>query len=244
MALFDWYAISERGGRLKANQDTVVAEPGYGVFIVADGMGGRPAAAEASRTAARAFMDNLRTTNDAGRLAPEVLKEAMAAANKAVRAIAQADPSLAGTGTTLTALILGQGHGKIAHVGDSRVYCYRRRHLEQLTEDHTISAELAERLPLDEATIDRIQVRNVLSRAVGTQPTVEPDIIDLSVRPDEWFLMVTDGLYNSVPMKEIEEYVATGAAGGAREVCRSLMACALEHDPTDNLTLVVVRPLG
>ncbi len=242
--LFDWYAISDAGARLKANQDTVVAEPGYGVFIVADGMGGRPAAAQASQAAARAFMDNLRSTNAAGRLDPEVLTEAMAAANHAVHGIAQADPSLAGTGTTLTALILGQKQGKIAHVGDSRVYCYARRRLEQLTEDHTVSAELAARLPLDEATIDQFDIRHVLSRAVGTRQTVTPDLIDLAVQPGEWFLMATDGLYNVCPPTDMQELIAAAAKNGARAVCQSVMACALDRKPADNLTLIVVRPLG
>ena len=241
--LFDWYAMSEAGARLKANHDTVLAEPGYGVFLIADGMGGRPAAAQASQTAARAFMDNLRSTNAAGRFNPTILTEAVVAANDAVAAIARADRSLTGTGTTLTALILGQKEGRIAHVGDSRVYCYARRRLEQLTEDHTVSAELAARLPLDEAQIDQFDVRHVLSRAVGTRPHVTPDIIELAVHADEWFLLATDGLYNTCPVADMHELLAAAAKDGARAVCQSIMAYALERKPADNVSLVVVRPL-
>lgn len=243
MSLYDWYAISDAGARLKANQDTVLSEPGYGVFIVADGMGGRPAAAQASQTAARAFMDNLRSTNAAGRLEPGVLAEAVAAANKAVAAIAEADPSLTGAGTTLTALVMGQRHGRIVHVGDSRVYCYARHRLEQLTEDHTVSAELAARLPLDEADIDRFDIRHVLSRAVGTRPNVRPDIVDLAIQPGEWFLIATDGLYNTCPTADMHELIAVSAKDGARAVCQAIIGYALERMPSDNLSLVVVRPL-
>jgi PPM family protein phosphatase len=243
LPLYDWYAISDAGARLKANHDTIVAEPGYGVFLVADGMGGRPAAAQASQTAARAFMDNLRSTNAAGRLDKAVLAEAVAVANKEVGAIAEADPSLAGAGTTLTALVLGEKQGRIVHVGDSRVYCYSHHRLEQLTEDHTVSAELAARLPLDAATIDQFDIRHVLSRAVGTRSRVTPDIVEITLQPHEWFLIATDGLYNTCPMADLQELMAASAKDGARAVCRAIIDCAMEWKPADNLSLVVVRPL-
>jgi protein phosphatase len=240
VALFDWYTMSEQAG-LPHNEDCVLAEPGYGIFIVADGMGGRPGGAQASRVAARAFMEFLRRVNPSVLTETRVLRSAVAAANEAVRAVVQADPNMAGMGTTLSAVILTERRNKIVHVGDSRIYGYVQGKLELLTEDHTLSSELVARQIVSDKNIGKLPLRNVLSQAVGTKPAVEPDIADLVLLPEEWLLLTTDGLYKTLSDARLAETMMAAEKEGAQAMCRSLMRAALAAQPRDNVTLAIVR---
>lgn len=244
LAIFDWYAISDQGPIPEANEDCVIAEPGYGIFLVADGMGGRPGGAQACSVASRTFTEALRRATPAARLDDNVLRQAAAAANTAVFTIGENEPGMSGMGTTLTALVLGEKHGKVVHIGDSRAYCFDRGELEQLTEDHTLVQELTARSPRAGAEIRRMGIRHVLCRAVGTRPTVEPEIIELVLLPGEWFLLATDGLHTTLSLKTMESLIDANESGGARAICRAIMDAALKAGPTDNLTLLVVQPLG
>jgi PPM family protein phosphatase len=243
VSLFDWYAMSEKKPGSDVNQDCLVTEPGYGVFVIADGMGGPPGGAQASQVATREFVNSLRRFGGESRLTDEVLRGAVAAANKAVWSIAEAEPAMAGMGTTLTALVMGEKRGKIAHVGDSRAYCFSRGRLEPLTEDHTVAAELTAKLPFARRQITRMVMQNILSRAIGTRPTVEPDLVDLEVRSGEWFLLCSDGLYNVLPAEVFAEAASAGKRGGARAICEAVMAEAMKVNRFDDASLIVVRPL-
>jgi protein phosphatase len=241
VALFDWCTMSEQAG-LPHNEDCVLAEPGYGVFLVADGMGGRPGAAQASRVAARAFMDYLRPYGSA-LAGPVALRKAVAAANKAVREVVLADPGMAGMGTTLAAVVLSEAGSRVVNVGDSRVYRFSRGCLEQLTEDHTLVSELMSHQIISDATAGTFGLDNVLSRAIGTRPTVEPDITDLNLGEDDWLLLCTDGFYKSLSADRIHDLLVVTAGEGAQARCRTLVQAALEAIPQDNVTLAMVRRL-
>jgi protein phosphatase len=243
VAIFDWCTVSEQAG-LPANEDCVLAEPGYGVFVIADGMGGRPGGAQASRVAVRAFMDTLRRVKPENLTNPLALKKAVEKANAAVLAVSRADPNMAGMGTTLSAVILTESDSKFVHVGDSRIYRFAEGSLEQLTEDHTLVSELVAREYMSEDAAKDSSLRNVLSRAVGTRPKVEPDIEDLSLWPEDWLLLATDGLYKTLPQARIAKVMAAETKNGARAICRALAKAAVEAGPQDNVTLAVVRPLG
>ncbi|MCX5684186.1 MAG: protein phosphatase 2C domain-containing protein [Planctomycetota bacterium] len=155
--------MSEDAGQ-PHNEDCVLAEPGYGVFVVADGMGGRPGGAQASRIAVRAFMDYLRRVNPAQIASPVALRNAVAMANNAIRAVSEADPKMHGMGTTLTAAVLTEEGGRIVHVGDSRAYLFADGQLEQLTEDHTLVSELLDRKMLEEEFVDSFELRTFSRR--------------------------------------------------------------------------------
>ena len=241
--LFDWYTVSEKGRHLDTNEDCVLAEPGYGLFVVADGMGGRPGGAQASRVAARTFVDEVRRRNPFPRIEAAVLRQAVQAANDAIRAIARTEPMMTGMGTTLTAVVLGETGGQFVHVGDSRLYGFVGGRIEQLTEDHTLAAELVARDFLSDAA-ERGPLHGILSRVVGTRPTVEADIGHLALAPDEWLLLATDGLTKTVPPARLEELFSATQRLGASAVGRAIMKAAMEADPRDNVTIAVVRPVG
>jgi protein phosphatase len=240
VAIIDWYTMSEHAG-LPHNDDCVLAEPGYGVFLVADGMGGRPGGAQASRVAARAFMDYLRRVNPSAIASPVALRQAVEAANAAVREVVRADARMAGMGTTLSAVILSETGGRIAHVGDSRIYRLSRGRLEQLTEDHTLVSELVARRMLSKTDAGGSPLGHILSRAIGTRPAVDPDIIDLDLGGDDWLLLCTDGFYKAVPADRVQALAASAAGSGAQAMCRDLVRAAFDAGPQDNVTLAVVR---
>ena len=241
--LFDCFAMSEHAG-LPHNEDAVLSEPGYGVFAVADGMGGRPGGAQASRVAIRAFMDCLRGVNPAAIASHMALQNAIAAANAAIRAVVEADPNMHGMGTTLTAAVLTEEGGRIVHVGDSRAYLFSNGRLEQLTEDHTLASELVDRKMLAEEAVTSFPFRHVLSRAIGTRSSVEPEIVDFHLMQHDWLLLATDGFYKALGPEEMAELILLAAGENAQGLCRDLIRVAINADPQDNVTLAVIRRVG
>jgi protein phosphatase len=241
--LFDCFAMSEDAGQ-PHNEDCVLVEPGYGVFVVADGMGGRPGGAQASRIAVRAFMDYLRRVNPSQIASPVALRNAIYMANTAIRAVAEADPKMHGMGTTLTAAVLTEEGGRIVHVGDSRAYLFAGGQLEQLTEDHTLVSELLDRKMLAEESVDSFELQNVLSKAIGTRSSVEPQIVDFHLTQYDWLLLATDGLYKTFRSERIADQIVLSSGEDARGLCRDLVRAALDVGPEDNVSLVVVRRLG
>jgi protein phosphatase len=241
VGIFDWSALTDKGPNLETNEDFVVAEPGYGIFAVADGMGGRPGGAQASRVAARTFMDALRRVNVSARTDSSVLAAAVTTANASIRAVVAAEPVMEGMGTTLTAVVLSEDRGKIVHVGDSRIYRYSRRRLDQLTDDHTLAGDLIAKGFLSEEVAEHFPGADVLTRAVGTRPTVQPDIYDLVLRRGDWLLLVTDGVYKALSRDRLASLVHERQKGGAAVVARAIMDAAVAAGPEDNLSLVVVR---
>ena len=240
---FDWFSLSEQGRDPHGNEDFALGSPEAGVFVVADGMGGRPGGAQASQIAATSFVDGRRGDRAAvaDRRKTETLQDAVAEANTAVRAAARADPALAGMGTTLTAAVLVQNRGRIVHIGDSRAYLFGRGWVQQLTEDHTLAAELVARRYLSEAGAIRFPLRNVLSRAVGARPNVEADLLALALEPDEALLLATDGLFKALPPLALETLLTTAGDPGAEALSRTIVDAALGGDPEDNVTALVVR---
>jgi protein phosphatase len=244
VALFDWCAQSEKGPSAEHNEDTVFAEPGYGIFIVADGMGGRPGGGQASHVAVRTFRDYLRRVNPIMLADPAVLRKAVLAANTAVLAIGRSEPNMGGMGTTLSAAILTEKGSRIVHVGDSRIYRFGGGRLEQITEDHTLVSEIMAQNVVPDAVARQLPIQNVLSQAVGSRPTVEPDIEELVLRPGEWLLLATDGLTKTLPDERLRTIFAANEKAGAQAVCRAMVQAALAAVPKDNVTLAVVRAIG
>ena len=238
---FDWFAISEQGAHPHGNDDVALGVPDTGVFVVADGMGGRPGGAQASQIAATVFVQAVRRATVADRLKTEMLQGAVAEANTAVLAAAAADPALAGMGTTLTAAVLVQNYGRIVHVGDTRAYLFGRGWVQQLTEDHTLAAELLARRYLSEEGAMRFPHQNILSRAVGTRATIEADLLTLALEPDEALLLATDGLFKAVPPLSLAPLLTTADGADARTLCRTIVDAALNGAPDDNVTALVLR---
>ncbi|HEY0641768.1 MAG TPA: protein phosphatase 2C domain-containing protein [Pseudonocardiaceae bacterium] len=229
-------AASDRGVVRQANEDSyLVAEA---VFAVADGMGGHAAGDVASELAVAALAE---VTADR-ELTEEVLRKAVSAANDAIRLDGRKHPIRAGMGTTLTGLALvsvaGSPHWLVFNVGDSRVYRWWDGELTRLTVDHSEVEALvgSGELTLDEAS--RHPLSNVVTRALGTHLSVEPDVWVFPPTPGERFLLCSDGLTLELTHERIAAVL--GAEDDPQRAADTLVAEAVEAGGRDNVTVVVV----
>ena len=222
-------------GRVRRrNEDAFVVDPP--LFAVADGMGGAQAGEVASRLAAAAF----REYREADELAPEervraIIKEA----NRRIYDRARTDSEVSGMGTTVTAALLTDGRVVIGHVGDSRAYRIRDGRLEQLTDDHSLVADLMRsgRLTAEEA--EGHPQRSVITRALGTDPDVDVDTLVIEVEAGDLFLLCSDGLSTMVSDSEVLQTVERAAT--LDEAARDLVRAANTGGGEDNVTVVLFR---
>ena len=233
---------------ITAAQDGDDLRPSFGLFIVADGMGGHRAGEVASSLAARVtahhiarrcYLPSLVTRErDADQPAlTEILIGAVRSANDAV------SQQVPGGGTTLTcALVLGS-QAYVAHVGDSRAYVLNEKGLEQITHDHSLVDRLVEtgQLTRDEAAVH--PQKNVLYRAVGQSRSLEVDTHVRKIPRGEHLLLCSDGLWDMVNETDMADLV--GGAPSLQDACEVLVAAANEAGGRDNITVILWRsPLG
>jgi serine/threonine protein phosphatase PrpC len=236
------HAASDVGRHREGNEDSLYA--GTVVFAVADGMGGHQAGEVASETALRPIAALDGTEFPTAEEAQDALVEAVVAANASVVEQAMSDPSLRGMGTTLTAVLVREGHLHIAHVGDSRAYLLRgARDMTQLTTDHTLVEQLIRdgRLARSEAAVH--PQRSVITRAIGVDRQVKVDSLPpLLLQPGDQMLLCSDGLTGPVDDQRIAE-ILVGTPDGA-EACQSLIDAANAAGGPDNITVVLLRVEG
>lgn len=223
-------AASHVGLIRRQNEDSFVA--GGGVYAVCDGMGGARAGEVASETACRVLM---RVPQDA---TEERLAAAVAEANHVIFSQSLAEPSLGGMGTTLTAAIQTGGSLLVAHVGDSRAYLLRDGELTQLTEDHSLVGEMVRRGQLTAAQAAAHPHRSVITRALGTEEEVRPDIFCVDLEPGDHIVICSDGLSSMVEEEGIAAVL--GRDDEPQKIAEALVAAALEGGGEDNVTAVVM----
>lgn len=243
------FAMLSDPGRVRhANEDSCGADAAHGAFAVCDGMGGAASGEVASTLACETFLGSLGQPGPSSRVR---LAEAIRAANQAVYRQAQRSRAHRGMGTTLVGLLCGpSGTMWIAHAGDSRCYRMRAGQLERLTRDHSLIEEQVQAgvMTLEEAAVSPI--RNIITRAVGSYPVVEPDIAEHSVESGDIFLLATDGLTRELTDEQIAAILrecCTHLPTEARErssvlrgACETLVAGANEHGGRDNITVLLV----
>jgi serine/threonine protein phosphatase PrpC len=216
-------AASHVGLVRQQNEDSFVA--GGGVFAVCDGMGGARAGEVASEVACR-FLMELTPGADSARLESTVSE-----ANRAIFLKSVEDSSLAGMGTTLTALVRTGDGVLVAHVGDSRAYLWREGGLRQLTDDHSLVGELVRRGQLTPAQAAVHPHRSVITRALGTDGVVKPDIFPISLEAGDRLLICSDGLSGMVAEQDIARLLGTG--DDPQSIAQSLVEAALEGGGED-----------
>jgi serine/threonine protein phosphatase PrpC len=241
MSRFDCFAISEQGPEDDVNDDACAVDGELGVFLVADGMGGRPGGARASNVAAQVFMQQMKSLDAAARLSEPRLKEAVARVNLEILSVAASDPLLTGLGTTLSAAVFIGPRGRLVHVGDSRVYLFHGGSLAQLTKDHTLVEELVDRKHLGAEDAATYPLRSMLSRHLGSEAHAQPDILDVALAPGDWLLLATDGVSKGVKVERLAHIVEQQAAGSAEAMCREVIRAVLEHPPDDDVTVAAAR---
>ena len=227
---------SDIGSVRQRNEDSFLVEPDLRLYAVADGLGGHQGGDTASRLACETLVSAL---GEAAALADAIVRS-----NAAVLGAAEGDPALHGMGTTLSALVLGEGDAAtVAQIGDSRVYVMRGDRLVQVTEDQTVAMDMVRRgeMSLDEARSS--WGWNSLTQALGTDRAIAPVLTDLDLADAATVLLCSDGLSEMVPDALIEGSLARHAHD-PEAAAAALIGMALDRGGRDNVTVVVLAREG
>jgi PPM family protein phosphatase len=233
-------ALSDRGRKRPSNEDAFGFSVEHGVYLVCDGMGGAAAGEIASSIAVDEVMGKLtgRGGTDAAPM-PKPGADAICAGNQAIFSRAQRNPKLSGMGTTLVGLVAEERNVWVINVGDSRCYRLRNRKLEQLTHDHSLVEEQVRLGSMTPAEAKRSPYRNVITRALGTQSSVTPDIFSFEAEPGDLFLLCSDGLTRELPDTLIESLLSNDER--LDDLCTRLVNAANKAGGHDNITCLLVR---
>jgi len=215
---------------------------GWTAVVVADGMGGHRAGDVASELAVGCLEDALQYWDPA--MAEEEgllrLAEIIRKANQVVFETASLNEQYHNMGTTLVVAIVGAHRGLIGHVGDSRIYRLRQSSLAQLTEDHTVINELSKAGQLTPEEAARHPLRHAITRSVGTEREVKPDVAAIDWQAGDRLLLCSDGLSNMVEQQQLE--LTLGQPGATlEETADRLVELALDAGGDDNVTIVLVE---
>jgi PPM family protein phosphatase len=234
MKVLDSAGFTDPGRKRRRNEDSFVIEPP--LFAVADGMGGAQAGEVASRLAAAAF----REFHGADDLEPEErLAAIIQEGNRRIYERAADDAQVSGMGTTITAALIGGDALIIGHVGDSRAYRLRSGRFEQLTEDHSLVADLVRSGRLTPEEADTHPQRSVITRALGTDPEVDVDTFAVAVETGDLFLLCSDGLTTMVGDEDIRDLLA--GARDLEQAGKGLVKAANRAGGEDNVTVVLFQ---
>lgn len=233
------------------NEDSIASDASRGLAVLADGMGGYNAGEVASGIATTVITTELQQLLDStppyaieegtGRsIAEKLLRDQIAKANTSIYQAAQSQPQYAGMGTTLVMGLFYDNRMTVAHIGDSRLYRQRGEAFEQVTKDHSLLQE-----QIDGGLITKEQARhsankNLVTRALGIDPTVEPEVHEYEVQVGDIFLLCSDGLCDMVTDEDISMAVQT--LGGNLKLCaQQLIQMANDNGGRDNVSVILVR---
>ncbi|HEX3329414.1 MAG TPA: Stp1/IreP family PP2C-type Ser/Thr phosphatase [Gaiellales bacterium] len=234
LGIVDSAGVTQTGNVRRSNEDSYLMRSP--LFMVADGMGGAQAGEIASRMCAEAFA----RADLIGPAPTDVLRATIQAANSRILERSRSDPDAAGMGTTVTAAFMDDsGTIAFAHVGDSRAYLLRDGSLQRLSDDHSLVGELVRKGELSETDAERHPQRSVITRALGTDESVEVDTFEVRAQDDDVFLLCSDGLNTMVPEPTIADILAR--SGAAAALARELVKAALAGGGEDNVTAIVFR---
>jgi protein phosphatase len=235
------------------NEDAIASNYDMGLLVLADGMGGYNAGEVASGIAVQTVTDlaaegaNREERNDidptTGLMRQTiVLRDAVSRANKIIFQTAQSQTHCEGMGTTLVAAMFYDNKISIAHVGDSRAYRLRNGTFDQLTMDHSLLQELVDRGFYSEEEAQRSTNRNYVTRALGVEPTVEVEVQEFDVLPEDIYLLCSDGLPDMVEDEDIHLTISTFNAS-LDVVGEQLVQLANEHGGRDNVSVMLAHVL-
>jgi protein phosphatase len=224
-------AVATHTGRKRRhNEDAYVLQPP--LFAIADGMGGARAGEVASRLAAAALQSGEVDGNGKERVTALIQ-----AANRSVYERSSQDAEVAGMGTTMTVALVEDATVTLGHVGDSRAYILRDGELEQLTDDHSLVAELVRGGKLSAEEAEHHPQRSVITRALGTDPDVDVDTFTVEAEDGDVFVLCSDGLTDMVGDDEIGRVLADSREN-LKEAAEELVRRANKAGGQDNITVV------
>src|SRR5256714_11487976 len=207
-------SLTDPGRVRDHNEDCIEARPEIGLYVLADGMGGYNAGEVASGMATSLIADGLleewqpaqvdrMRRDEAKALSEKLIREQVARANTAIFTTSQNNPECAGMGTTLVVCLFYDNFVTVAHIGDSRLYRLRGEAMEQVTRDHSLLQEQLDSGLITPEEAKLSQNKNLVTRALGIDPTVEPELHVHEAQPDDTYVLCSDGLSDMVEDEEI-----------------------------------------
>jgi len=245
--------LTDTGRVRDHNEDAIGSDPDIGLMVLADGMGGYNAGEVASGIAVQ-IVSELATEGASRENRDEidphsgmmrqsiVLRDAVYRANKIIFQTAQSQTHCEGMGTTIVACMFYDNKVSIAHVGDSRAYRLRGGGFEQMTMDHSLLQELVDRGFYSAEEAQRSTNRNYVTRALGVEPTVEVEVHEHEVLPDDIYLLCSDGLPDMVEDEDIHLTIST-FNDSLDVVGKQLIELANDHGGRDNVSVQLARVL-
>ena len=250
-AKIDFAELSDTGRVREHNEDAIGSIGEIGLMVLADGMGGYNAGEIASGIAVQIVTEmasdgaNRERRNDidshSGLMRQSiVLRDAVYRANKIIYQTAHSQNDCEGMGTTIVACMFYDNKVSIAHVGDSRAYRLRAGELEQVTLDHSLLQELVDRGFYSAEEAQRSTNRNYVTRALGVEATVDVEVHEYEVLPDDIYLLCSDGLPDMVEDDDIHLTISTFNAS-LDVVGQQLVDLANDHGGRDNVSVMLAQ---
>jgi len=244
-------SLTDSGRVRDHNEDCIESRPDIGLFVLADGMGGYNAGEVASGMATSLIADGVNeawSPRDMDRMgrdeakshAEKLLREQIGRANNAIFTTSQNNPECAGMGTTLVVCHFYDNFVAVAHIGDSRLYRLRGDVMEQVTRDHSLLQEQLDSGLITPEEAKLSQNKNLVTRALGIDPVVEPEIHVHETQPEDLYLLCSDGLSDMVEDEEIRLTLITLKSNPSLTV-QQLVQAANDNGGRDNISAVLVR---
>jgi len=251
MMTYTMVAKTDVGMKRQHNEDCVAAAPTQGFAILADGMGGYNAGEVASGMAIDIITQTLETKlldmpraqidDQTGFTGESMLvRQSIEIANESIHSAAQNRPECAGMGTTVLVAAFYGDHITAAHVGDSRMYRLRDQQLSHVTEDHSLVHEQVRRGLLTAHDARNSRIKNLVTRALGIDSGVEPDLVEDMVRANDLYLMCSDGLTDVVSDEEIGRVLCESRAN-LKKTARQLIDMANHAGGPDNISVILIK---
>jgi len=247
----DFAEFTDTGRVREHNEDAIGSIGEIGLMVLADGMGGYNAGEVASGIAVQIVTDLAAegaTREKRDSIDPQsglmrqsiVLRDAIYRSNKIIYQTAQSQTHCEGMGTTIVACMFNDNKISIAHVGDSRAYRMRDGQLDQVTLDHSLLQELVDRGFYSEEEAQRSTNRNYVTRALGVEPTVEVEVHEHEVLPEDIYLLCSDGLSDMVEDDDIHLTIST-FNDSLEVVGQQLVDLANDHGGRDNVSVMLAQ---
>ena len=239
------YSATDVGQKRKMNQDYVFASADPvgnlpNLFVVADGMGGHNAGDYASSHAVGTVVEEIRQDADFNPI--KVIRHAIESANTEIITQAQNDENLRGMGTTMVVATIVGHYAYVANVGDSRLYLVNQQIL-QVTKDHSLVQEMVRMGEINAEQARNHPDKNIITRALGAERTVDIDFFDLKLEPGNVILMCSDSLSNMVEDSQIREIISD-TEKNLEEKGKILISEANRNGGKDNIAVVLIEPFA
>ena len=235
------------------NEDSIAADAANGLVVLADGMGGYNAGEVASGMATTVIVTEMRQLltgvkphdvdkGSSEEVAARLVREQVLKANTSIYQAAQSQPQYAGMGTTLVVCLFYDNKMTVGHLGDSRLYRLRDGKFTQVTRDHSLLQEQIDSGIITAEQAKHAQHKNLVTKALGIDPTVEPEIHEYPTRPGDIYLLCSDGLCDMVDDEDIS-MTLQALGGNLKLAAQQLVQMANDNGGRDNVSVILVRVL-